>query len=88
MQNKETAQQDFIEMIKKSWTYGRLTEQEKGDCIRLLTDRTCRALKGTYSQRWEVLHAIYSGFLAGLGYFRNPVAWREENTESIPFSQA
>jgi len=86
MKNKENAQRDFIEMIEKSWTFDRMTETEKADCIRLLTDRTCRALKGTYSQRWDVMNAIYSGFLAGLGYFRNPVTWREEKPEEIPFS--
>lgn len=88
MKDKENARADFIAMIEKSWTFGRLTEAEKSDCMKLLTEhRIEKALKGSYMQRWEVLNAVYYGFLVALGYARNVATWREETPESIPFSQ-
>ena len=87
MREKENARRDFVEMIKESWTFARLTETEKTDCIRLLTEENGNAVKGSYLQRWEILNAIYYGFLAALGYMARPWAWREEKPESIPFSQ-
>lgn len=85
MKNKENARRDFVEMIEKSWTYDRMTETEKKDCIQLLLNRNPNAIKGSYNARLEILHAIYRGFLSGLGYDRNPTTWREENPENIPF---
>ncbi len=87
MREKENARRDFVEMIKESWTFARLTETEKTDCIRLLTEENGNAVKGSYLQRWEILNAVYYGFLAALGYMSRPWAWREEKPESIPFSQ-
>lgn len=88
MKNKENAQRDFIEMIKKSWTFERMTETEKADCMRVLTAYNSNAIKGTHKQRFEILNAVYLGFLAGLGYLQNPTTWREEKPENIPFSQS
>ena len=87
MKNKENAQKDFVDFIKKSWTYNKMTLTEQCDCIRLLLQNH-RAIRGTYSQRWDTMNALYFGFLAGLGYLRNPTAWREEKPENIPFSQS
>ena len=86
MKDKEQARKDFAKMIENSWTYNRMTEQEKADCMELLLRSNQTAIKGSYEQRREILYAVYTGFLAGLGYFRNPVTWREENPEEIPFS--
>lgn len=79
---KENAIKNFVEMIKKSWTYNRMTEKEKTIIVGILYNiRTENATKGTYRQRWEVLQAIYGAYLAGLGY--DSPTWRE--TEPQPF---
>lgn len=88
MKSKENEQRDFVEMIEKSWTFDKMTEQEKADCMELLLRSNQTAVKGSYKTRWNILLAVYHGFLAGLGYFRNPATWREENPEEIPFSQS
>lgn len=88
MKDKEQARKNFAEMIENSWTYDKMTEQEKADCMELLLRSNQTAVKGSYETRWCILQAVYHGFLAGLGYFRNPATWREENPEDIPFSQS
>lgn len=74
---KENATGKFIEMIKKSWTYNRMTEKEKDLCI--LCFSCARGIRGTARQRWDSLHDIYSAFLAGLDY--SPFGWRETDEE-------
>lgn len=77
---KENAVLDFEKMIRNSWTYARMTYNEQITFINILhTSRTENVLKGTYNQRWEVLQAIYSAYLAGLGY--NGPTWRESPEE-------
>ena len=73
---KENVLNDFILMIKESWTYARLTEEEKEKLLQILLDdvRIEKALKGAYNQRWAVLQAIYSTFLTAIGY--NGFEWR------------
>lgn len=79
---KENTIKNFVEMIKKSWTFNKMTEKEKSIIIGILYNpRTEKATKGTYQQRWEVLQAIYGAYLAGLGY--DSPTWRE--TEQQPF---
>ena len=83
---KENALNDFYEMIKNSWTYERMTELEKRrlSAALFLDMRTEKALKGSYSQRWEILQAIYATFLNAIGY--TDFGWREEEEEEIlPF---
>ena len=80
---KENAKTDFVKMIHNSWTYDRLTEQERDRldnafCTSILT---C-AIYGTYDQRWKILDAVYNAFLQGVGY--DGPTWREENLEEIP----
>jgi hypothetical protein len=76
MKNKENAYFDFVEMIKKSWTYGRLTDQERE---RLFEALSRAHIFGTWVQRWEILNDVYFAFLTALGY--KPIGWREpENT--------
>lgn len=83
--NKENALNDFYEMIKNSWTYERMTEKEKErlSAVLFLDVRIEKALKGTYSQRWEMLQAIYATFLSAIGY--TDFSWREEEKEILPF---
>lgn len=79
---KENAIKNFVEMIKKSWTYDRMTDREKKIIVDILYNiRTENATKGTYKQRWETLQAIYGAYLAGLGY--DSPSWRE--TQAQPF---
>lgn len=77
---KENAALDFEKMIRNSWTYARMNLKEQTAFIVILySSRTRNALKGTYSQRWEVLQAIYDAYLASLGY--NGPTWRESPEE-------
>lgn len=66
---KENALADFKELIYQSWTYEKLTREEKNRLFKVFEDiRTTQALKGTYYQRWGILQAIYKAFLLGVGY--------------------
>ena len=74
--NKENAQADWTDMIIKSWTWAKLTNDERnkfGD--ELNKEATKKIISGTYKQRWEILNALYSMFLEGCGY--NGVNWRD-----------
>lgn len=77
MENKENALNNFLTMIYHSWTYDRMTEEEKENFKKLVFDdvRVQDALKGSYNQRWQFLQAIYSAYLKGLGY--TDFNWRE-----------
>ena len=74
---KENAQADWTSMIIKSWTWARLTNEEKnrfGDEVSKEINRK-KVIVGSYRQRWEILNALYSMFLEGCGY--NGMNWRE-----------
>lgn len=77
---KENTLIDFKEMIFNSWTFNKMTPDEKKKCFETLDNiQTQNTLKGTYKQRWVILQAIYSAYLNGLGY--TDINWREkENT--------
>ena len=68
----------FQNVIKKSWTWQKLTQEEQQRFIDMdVFDR----IKGTDKQRVEWLNTIYTAFLSALGY--KPIGWRE-TTEDIP----
>lgn len=72
------------EFLKKSWTYEKLTKEEKEifDKIFSLSNRQLvDNLSGKENQKRMTLNIIYSAFLAGIGY--NGFSWREE--EKKPF---
>ena len=74
--NKENAQADWTDMIIKSWTWAKLTNEEKnkfGD--ELNKEITQKIISGTYKQRMAILNALYSMFLEGCGY--NGANWRD-----------
>ena len=74
--NKENAQTDWTDMIVKSWTWAKLTNDEKnkfGD--ELNKETTKKIISGAYRQRWKILNALYSMFLEGCGY--NGGNWRD-----------
>ena len=69
---------EFFETVTiHSWTWERLTEEER---YRFLNLPVWKHIKGTKKQRLEIFHAIYHAFLVGLGY--DAIGWRE--TEEVP----
>ena len=73
---KEKALEKFAEMIGQSWTYEKMTKEEKEKLRDLIySDRVIETQKGTYKQRWCILQAIYYAYLMGLDY--KPIGWRE-----------
>ena len=77
--DKKFACRDFAKMIKQSWTFQKLTSEEKARCLDAIyyfPDEQ-NALCGTYKQRWMQLHMVYNAFLAGVGY--TGFDWREND---------
>ena len=64
--------EEFYESLTQSWTWKRLTEEEKKKFNNMnVLDR----LKGTNNQRIDSLNLIYHAFLLGLGY--DSPNWRD-----------
>ena len=82
---KENAYTDWFEMTFNSWTWAKLTDEEK----ERFTDSVgfwCNgsgSLKGDYRHRWDVLNELYYMYLLGLGY--KPIGWREDTVEIPQF---
>lgn len=76
MRNKEEARNIYINAVLHSWTYGRMTKEEKERCLTIFDEE----VKGSFEQRIETYNMIYGAFLTGIGY--NGPTWREE-TECI-----
>lgn len=76
MKDKNLAKQEWLEMIQKSWTWEKLTEEERNKFLELL-EHPCSSvvIRGNYDERWEACEALYHTFLEGLGY--DPLNWRE-----------
>ena len=68
----------FQNVIKKSWTWQKLTQEEQQ---RFIDMDVFDKIKGTDKQRVEWLNTIYTAFLSALDY--KPIGWREED-EEIP----
>ena len=66
----------FQNVIKKSWTWGKLTAEEQQ---RFIDMNVFDKIKGTDKQRVEWLNTIYKSYLAALNY--KPLGWRE-NTDN------
>lgn len=76
---KENVFVDFYDMIRKSWTYQKLTEKEQNKLAYIIFNkRTSDDIKGTYKQRWGALNALYYAFLIALDYDNNP-DWRADH---------
>lgn len=70
----------FQNVIKKSWTWKKLTDEERQRFIDMdVFDR----IKGNDQTRIEWLNTIYQAFLSALGYI--PIGWRESEKESPQF---
>lgn len=77
---KEEAKEKFIETIRNSWTYKRLTKDEATRFEKLVerdtNERFAGCIKGTFRERWFQLQNIYHAFLTGLGYSDDCMDWR------------
>lgn len=69
----------FQDIIKKSWTWEKLTEEEQK---RFINMHEFDKIKGNDKTRIEWFNSIYHAFLVGLGY--KAIEWREENVEEVP----
>lgn len=79
--DKDKVIEDFSKMIKDSWTWARLTKEEKDIFMEHISwERTKNILKGTYNQRYEILNELYFFYLLGIGYI--PIGWRENEEET------
>lgn len=77
---KEDAKRNFEIIIRNSWTYERMTEAEKKRLEKILNSKMLNdCLKGSYAQRWQILHLMYYSFLNGLEY--DPINWREQKKD-------
>ena len=63
---------EFYESLTQSWTWKRLTEEEKKKFNNM---NVLNRLKGTNNQRIDSLNLIYHAFLLGLGY--DSPNWRD-----------
>ena len=72
IKHSSAVEEYFQNVIKKSWTWDRLTEEERRRFIDMdVFDR----IKGNNKTRVEWLNTIYDSFLSALGY--KPIGWRE-----------
>ena len=63
----------FQNVIKKSWTWEKLTEEEQK---RFIDMNVFDKIKGNDATRVEWLNTIYHSFIYALGY--QPIGWRED----------
>lgn len=73
MKKEEAFSYYMNNIVFKSWTWGKLTNEEKTRFIIVAEGAT---LFGNAKQRCEQLNAIYTAFLFGLDY--SPLGWRED----------
>ena len=78
----ETREQ-FMKMIRNSWTWARLTEEEAKRCEKVISKFPLIAFREK-RHIWDALHEVYGAFLEGTGY--KAIGWREPATEEeAPF---
>lgn len=77
MKKYSSAVEDYFKnVIKKSWTWGRLTPEEQQ---RFIDMDVFDEIKGSDKTRIEWFNTIYKSFLVALGY--KPLGWREHEKE-------
>ena len=80
MKKESKAIEVYLEnVIKKSWTWGRLTDDERKRFLSLDFSK----ISGRDATRIEWFHSMYYAFLLGLGY--KPIGWRETDKEIPKF---
>lgn len=66
---KENALVHYLAMTCRSWTFARMTQEEKERCIfAFLWSSEQGHIKGSFSARWDTMQSIYHAFLSALGY--------------------
>lgn len=81
MKDKNKALDDYKEVIRQSWTYRKLTTEEKERLEETLKHPSIKeCLKGNYYQRIDIMIAVYTAFLRGVGY--SGFDWREKEMEN------
>lgn len=79
---REKIKIDYIENVyKKSWTFAKLTENEKSKILDILY--TLKVYANSADDIAYELHFIYYTFLVALDY--KPIGWREENDGNLLF---
>lgn len=71
--NKNAIDDYFQNVIKKSWTWNRLTKEERQ---RFIENIDIENIKGADKTRIEWFNSLYYAYLIGLGY--NSVNWIED----------
>lgn len=80
MKHSTVVENYFQNVIKKSWTWERLTKAEQQ---RFMDMDVFDKIKGNDKTRVEWLNTVYVSFLSALGY--QPIGWREtEEEKEIP----
>ena len=70
----------FHNVIEKSWTWSRLTEDEKQ---RFINMNVFERIRGDEQTKKEWLCTIYESYIEALGY--KPIGWREtEEEKDVP----
>ena len=78
---KENAFIIYLSMTCRSWTFDRMTQEEKERCVNaFLWSAEQGHIKGNFTARWDTMQAIYNAFLAALGY--SALGWREQTGET------
>ena len=81
---KENAIYNYIIMMEASWSYARLTDDEKKRLIDSIEwSEKQGQIIGSYEQRWNILQAIYHSFINALDY--KPIGWRKTDDDYLPF---
>lgn len=82
---KENAIPDALFVISHSWTWDKMTETEKARFMEEISGTSTaagKALRGGYDVRYFTVLALFSAFLAGLGY--TGPRWRADPDEESP----
>lgn len=74
---KTEAYYDFLKGVRRSWTWGRLTPDERGRFVSNIFEDD---FKGSYEQRKQGYMQCYMFYLYGLGYNDSPT-WRAGEPE-------
>lgn len=77
---REEIREEYIKMLQNSWTYERMTNNERIQITAILLN--CKLYGNNKTQVCEQLAIIYHAFLIALNY--EPIGWREPNKKEIP----
>lgn len=77
--NKEFARDIFIENIMRSWTWERMSGEERDTFINRVIEHS--QVTGNYNTRYRQYHNLYFAYLLGLGY--DGMNWRENEMQTL-----